>query len=433
VILGLMGALTWLGFQFVQTQSNAQQTAAVVMQIAQAATQTASSPTETPAPTGTLDLALAAQQIQVATRAQGATQTVVRGATLTIIALTPSNTPTTTSTGGTNLFSNVSIEQQSDSQIAISFNYRVDAKMQTPYFTFGAWIPSCSGSAAQLGFDPIKSTGSNIGKIDKGLKLRVNKQGSCISDSFTLMMFAGDVSGNNPFYTQTIPLAISLKCDNPNGCGLSFTGSSNPTITVNPTLPTGQSGCGNWYAGGNKGDVTIGIVDIVNATASLKGTNLSITINLGDVPETIILNSASLKDNSGDFFWTVYIDVDNNAQTGGTAMYYRANQRFPGWEYEMSVSHYKPPGTAEQTVRLASPISAWAQADILTPGSTDGSWHYTRKGISAAFDLTTKSISMSGIIDEIKPTSRLAIQTYAYNGQTTAQGEWLLLSPSGCK
>ena len=102
VVIGLIGATPWAfnEAQVAQTNSTA---------IALAATRTASVPTLTPSPTGTPDFNVAVAQVQAATQTQAVILTATdsflstrsaqtRSAQQTIIALTPTNTPTNTLT-----------------------------------------------------------------------------------------------------------------------------------------------------------------------------------------------------------------------------------------------------------------------------------------------------------------------------------------------
>ncbi len=102
VVVGLMGAVIW---SFNQTQS----TQATATAVAFAATRTASVPTLTPSPTGTPDFNVAVVQVQAATQTQAVILTATdsflstssaqtRSVHQTIIALTPTNTPTITRT-----------------------------------------------------------------------------------------------------------------------------------------------------------------------------------------------------------------------------------------------------------------------------------------------------------------------------------------------
>ncbi len=109
VLIGLVAMVAWLFNELSSTQTVSQRTATAIMRTNQFATEIASRPTETLAPTATIDILAAATLQLVATQtfAPLATQTqvvlnarntVTQAALQTIIALTPSNTPTITPT-----------------------------------------------------------------------------------------------------------------------------------------------------------------------------------------------------------------------------------------------------------------------------------------------------------------------------------------------
>ncbi len=106
VIVILVGTLLWLSGQARQAQASVKATS---VRVAEIATRTASVPTRTPGPTNTIDLFAAATEQRQATQAEETIIRATRNANLTvtaatkyalqtIIALTPSNTPTITRT-----------------------------------------------------------------------------------------------------------------------------------------------------------------------------------------------------------------------------------------------------------------------------------------------------------------------------------------------
>jgi flagellar basal body-associated protein FliL len=108
-VVGLIAAVMWLFNELSLTQTVSQRTATAIMRTYQFATEIASRPTETLAPTSTIDIVAAATLQREATQtfAPFATQTqaqvntqntATQSALQTVIALTPSNTPTLTRT-----------------------------------------------------------------------------------------------------------------------------------------------------------------------------------------------------------------------------------------------------------------------------------------------------------------------------------------------
>ncbi len=173
-------------------------------------------PTATFTPTPTLDLKAAAIAQAQATGTRAAIKAVTKQAVETFMAMFPTQTPTITDTPDkTNYFFDVSVSQIAEHEVGISFSYQFDANKRP--VSFGAWTNKCTNSAAELVFDPVEGITNPTGKIggSRVIHLRINKTGECFADSFNLMMFLGGISGNNPFYTQSIPIPISLKRPSP--------------------------------------------------------------------------------------------------------------------------------------------------------------------------------------------------------------------------
>ena len=108
-VIGLIAIVAWLFNELSSTQSVSQRTATAIMRTNQFVTEMAGRPTETAGPTPTIDIIAAATFQRIATQtfapfasqtqAQVNTQnTATQVALQTIIALTPTNTPTITRT-----------------------------------------------------------------------------------------------------------------------------------------------------------------------------------------------------------------------------------------------------------------------------------------------------------------------------------------------
>jgi hypothetical protein len=102
--------------------------------------------------------------------------------------------------------------------------------------------------------------------------------------------------------------------------------------SMNPSTPSSYPPAIVNYCSDSQGEVDRPEVDIVSATTSLEGEELTIVISLSEVPKGLKINKPE---------WVKYgvdIDTDNNQLTGGPGMT-SVNQTDVGYDYEISALH----------------------------------------------------------------------------------------------
>lgn len=87
------------------------------------------------------------------------------------------------------------------------------------------------------------------------------------------------------------------------------------------------------------------VVDLVGGVARLTGKTLEITLQLRDVPETLLINRESIADSTADYMWDVQIDIERDGQD----------------DYEMAVVNWKFDEESPGEVNMeGAPV--WAEA-----------------------------------------------------------------------
>ena len=147
-------------------------------------------------------------------------------------------------------------------------------------------------------------------------------------------------------------------------------------------------------------------VDITKVNTSLSGETLTVVFHLRDVPETLTFNRTGISGNYMEYGWEVFIDVDNDRETGNG-----------GAEYKLSASHFVPP--SEKGSNAKASIESEVEANVLKARS-DGFMFM----IDATLEVSPEedTITLSGNIPGITAESQLTFSAYDYFGGSDEVG-----------
>jgi hypothetical protein len=129
-----------------------------------------------------------------------------------------------------------------------------------------------------------------------------------------------------------------------------------------------------------------------------------------DVPSQLTFNRVGVPKNYMEYEWSVYVDIDNNPQTGAGYGQYK------GAEYSSSAMHF----VFQPDSPVTQPIADGVQVNTWRYDSTSNSWRYLA---SAALNVDPQSDTMvlTGNIPGINSGSRLFFVTYDRNPGGTSQ------------
>jgi len=138
---------------------------------------------------------------------------------------------------------------------------------------------------------------------------------------------------------------------------------------------------------------------VTQVTSKLSGTTLEVTFYLRDLPAALAFHRPNVPANALEYAWELYIDVDDNRQTGAS----------DGTEYSLSAMHWHFAGNSPVT----GPIENNVQRNVwyFTPPS---SWR-TLSTAQMTVDYNAESFTLTADIPNITAGSRVFFETYDRN------------------
>jgi len=152
------------------------------------------------------------------------------------------------------------------------------------------------------------------------------------------------------------------------------------------------------------GDVAFPYIDVVLMQTTLTGESLQGQLTFVDLPSELTFNRVGVPYGGVEYMWTIWVDVDNNAQTGCT---------WPGFEgAEYAIWAFHPVWTPGSPV--TQPIEDGVDVNVMRydPGY-DGMISISDATISV--DSDTEVMTLAGNIPGILSTSRVFFYTFDYN------------------
>jgi hypothetical protein len=163
-------------------------------------------------------------------------------------------------------------------------------------------------------------------------------------------------------------------------------------------------------------DVSLACIDVIRMHSTLSetvpnstlggggGAALQATFDLRDVPTELTFNRVGVPENHMEYKWSVYVDVDNDPQTGCPWDHYT------GAEYSLGATHF----VFSPDSPVTRPIPYGVQVNTSEYDSEDDLMHYLENaGIEV--DAESDTMTLTGYIPEITTESRLFFVTYDYN------------------
>ncbi len=201
-----------------------------------------------------------------------------------------------------------------------------------------------------------------------------------------------------------------------------------PTFTLEPSAtviaPTAHpiEGGHRWIGKDISGDVDSPIGDIVRAEATYDRINISVVIQLEDIPDNLVIDKGG--DDSGhlEFVWAVILDTDNNVDTGGDEWDASTGKIYSGWEKGAWVANALW-GDDESTIDVNT-YRSWDIHNLMI--DEDEMWEYGDE-IDYQFNSQDDTLTLIIPLPEIDSNFRIAVKTDVEN----SHGELVFLEYVG--
>jgi len=141
------------------------------------------------------------------------------------------------------------------------------------------------------------------------------------------------------------------------------------------------------------------IIDMLKGESHLDNETLTVIFHLVEAPQEITINRENMEENMQEYGWTVYIDVDNDPNTG---MSYMA----PGIDYVLSLDHSNYFNEPPQTGLITDLLEA-----IVFEAAPEENMLYMIDTATLTIDSANNTISMTGTIPGINENSILYFYT----------------------
>ena len=160
-------------------------------------------------------------------------------------------------------------------------------------------------------------------------------------------------------------------------------------------------------------DVSLASIDVIALhsglsenmlNSSLSGETLQVTFDLRDVPTELIFNRVGVPQNALEYQWTVYVDIDNNQETGS------GYDRYKGAEYSLGAMHF----VSSPDSPISRPIPNGVQVNTWRYDPDTNSWKYLEFA-TIEVDADKDTMTLTGQIPGITSESRLLFVTFNYN------------------
>jgi hypothetical protein len=144
----------------------------------------------------------------------------------------------------------------------------------------------------------------------------------------------------------------------------------------------------------------------------LSGESLRATFHMRDVPTQLTFNRVGVPLRNLEYGWGVYVDVDNNPQTGASSSPYE------GAEYRSSAMHF----VFQPDSPVTQPIADGVQVNIWRFDPLENAW-WTLSRATLTIDPQLDTMTLTGNIPGINSGSRLFFVSYDRNPGGTAQAD----------
>ncbi|MDE0080048.1 MAG: hypothetical protein OXO50_21200 [Caldilineaceae bacterium] len=156
-------------------------------------------------------------------------------------------------------------------------------------------------------------------------------------------------------------------------------------------------------------DVPAAHIDITAVDTSLSGETLTAVFHLRDVPEALTFNRAGIPDEEPEYGWKVFVDADNDPETGSG-----------GIDYTLSAAHKV--SSSSSGSGATAPIAAGRNVQVSTRKMTPEEGFVFLEDARIEVSAEDNTITLSGEIPGITTVSPLAFEAYDYSGGTEKVG-----------
>ncbi len=142
------------------------------------------------------------------------------------------------------------------------------------------------------------------------------------------------------------------------------------------------------------------------ANVVLSGETLQVTFSLRDVPSELTFDRIGVPENFKEYEWAVYVDVDNDLETGSDW------ERFRGTEYALGAGHwaFTPDSPVTKPIQDGVQVNTWEYREDIE----DGVFYYLMPA-NIEVDAEQDTLTLTGDIPGITSNSRLIFETFDYN------------------
>ena len=161
-------------------------------------------------------------------------------------------------------------------------------------------------------------------------------------------------------------------------------------------------------------DIRVDYLDVVGITYSISGERLTAVFSLRDLPETLTFNQAGNCDGCMEYGWEVFIDVDNDLDTGGVA--WVENFKTYGHDYSLEASYAKTAGAEEADL----PLLGTLKGEVSQYTGENSRLLLDDYIVELKIDTDLNTILIAGDIPGISENSNIMFTTYRLipNGPT---------------
>lgn len=162
-------------------------------------------------------------------------------------------------------------------------------------------------------------------------------------------------------------------------------------------------------------DVGLAHIDVLSLESNLNNQMLESTFYLRDVPAELTFNRVGAFQNHLEYEWSVYVDVDNDPNTGYSTDLYPV-PGFKGVDYLLAAKHF----VNAQNSPVSLPIPDGVQVNTWKHVPGINGWSYENPA-EITVNLADNTITLKGQIPGLNPDSRLYFVTFDLNPYQSSQ------------
>ncbi|RZN33951.1 MAG: hypothetical protein EFT35_09995 [Methanophagales archaeon ANME-1-THS] len=171
------------------------------------------------------------------------------------------------------------------------------------------------------------------------------------------------------------------------------------------------------------GDVPYDFIDLTQGTISANDSSLLVKINLTNIPDQLLFDKTNVTNNTVEYEWSLYIDMDSNPFTGSPYKPFSGAGPTVGTEYAISCMHFKNPGNIPHYDSLIH----GTQHNVWEYNSTTNGWRSNQSfsvNASVDFDSNTLTMIATPLSSTMLNSSRFYLVTGYNTGGQSFKCDW---------